>query len=263
MKLSRFHRFLAQARGTKRRPALLGALAASVAVLALLAGCGGGGSSGTGMMQMDIGPLLKQMGGAAAKPASSSTTLTPLATASSPAPAVTPVTALVVGAVVIDFQSTPITENTSLTDALKNSLKTAVENSIAYLTLVQLPPSSTTVSFLVPPPAATHWQVGAVGLRGSPATFSDITDSMPIYYGFDPNFQTTSSIGSTPIDITMKRACLVADPPAGCAQVNLDRTTMTITPSVEIVGVYLNGGTSNLLSSVGPQAVPTTTAAIP
>lgn len=236
-----------------RRTALLGSLAAAGAALALLAGCGGGGTPGTGRMQMDIGPLLQQLGGAA-KPASasSSSALTPSGLNPNAAPAVTPVTALVVGAIVIDFQNTPIGENTSLTNTLKNNLTTAVENSVAYLTLVQLPPSSTTVDFLAPPPAATHWQVGAVGLRGSPATFSDITDSMPIYYGLNEDsmgngvFLTTSSIGSTPIDITMKRACLVADPPNGCAQFTADRSAFIITPSVEIVGVYVDGASNSL-----------------
>jgi hypothetical protein len=232
------------------------AAAGALAALVLLAGCfGGGGNRGSGKLSVNIAPIVQQLGGGGD---GQTAARTGMVAGPPPSAAVTPVQTLVVGAIVIDFQNTPIGPNTSITDALKTSLKNAAINSVQFLQLVSLPTSSSTVDFDAPPPGSTHWQIVVVGLRDSPSSFDQIGDNSPIYYGFNtdmagnPVFLTSDTVGDAPLDITMRRACLVAMPPAGCAQYGADSLrTPVVTSAVEIVGVYI--GTA--LAPIGPSTL--------
>lgn len=245
------------------RAALRGilAMAGALAALALLAGCFGGDSSrGTGRIQINLAPIVQQLGGSSTQTTQSSGTHSTLLAGPPASTAVTPVQTLVVGAIVIDFQDTPIGPDTPITDTVKNSLKDAAINSVQFLSLVGLPTSSDTAEFDAPPPGATHWQIVVVGMRDSITSFDQIGDNSPIYYGFNadangvPFFLSSATVGSQPIDIQIHRACLVKSPPAGCAQFQTDRTFLA-TPAVEIVGVYLNGSITNSLTGAGVQNV--------
>ncbi len=243
------------------------AMALGFAMALAGAGClGGGQDRGNGKITVDIRPLVEQMGGSTGAstlsagggiaPQSGAAPRGAVAPQSITGPgtsaATTDVLTLVIGAVAIGFQDTPLGPNTAITDALKDELQQAAMDSTQFVALAQLPTSDPFVEFDVPPPAAIHWQIVVVGLRDTERYLDQSGGNSPIYYGFNldalgnPTFLSARTVSDAPIDVVMKRACVVSVPPNGCAQYKPDRT-LVITPALEIVGVYLDGSLSNLL----------------
>lgn len=241
--------------GASRRASVRrgGGIVAAVLGAWLFTACQGGSvDRGGATIQVDLRPLVQQMGGAPGGSAPASATFAPAAQGG-PTPesitgpvdsiATTAVQSLIVGAVAIGFQATPLGPNTAITDTLKTSIRNALLNSTKFITLVRLPSNQSFVEFNVPPPEAIHWQVVVVGTRDTLGSLPDMRDDSPIYYGFNTDangtgvFLSAKTVGSTPIDIQMKRACVVTSPPNGCAQYK-DRSTPVVTQGVEIIHVY-------------------------
>ncbi len=160
------------------------------------------------------------------------------------------VLSLVIGAVVITFQDAPLGENTPITDALKDSLKNDVINSVKYFQLVQLPTSTPTVEFAAPPATAGHWQVAVIGLPNTINVLQDLSNTIdsqpPVYFGFNLNpdksgdgvFLTTDAASGATVNMTMRRACVVNHPPLGCATfMPTAGSAAQVTSGVEVVGV--------------------------
>lgn len=255
--------------GAASGPAACLALGVATALALALAACQGGGQErGNGRISVDIRPLVQQMGGStgasaqgagsgaapqgAVAPQSANAPLAGPITGPGSSAATTDVLTLVIGAVAIGFQDTPLGADSAITDALKDDLQQAALDSTQFVTLAQLPTNDPFVEFDVPPPAAIHWQIVVVGLRDTVRYLNQAGGTSPIYYGFSqdaaghPTFLSAKTAGDAPIDVLVKRACVVSAPPNGCAQYKPDRT-LVITPAVEIVGVYLNGSTTNVL----------------
>jgi len=251
------------------RAAMRGTLAAAgaLAALVLIAGCQGRGpNEGSGKLQVNLVPILQQLGGAGGGHSGQSATGARTGELATPpaSDAVTPVLTLVVGAIVIDFRDTPIGSDTAITDTVRNQLKKAATNSVQFLSLVQLPTGISLADFDAPPPGATHWQVTVVGLRDSVTSFDAIGDKSAIYYGFNsdangkPFFVSQAMVGSTPFNVHLGRACMVSQPPNGCAQFQPDGSFVA-TPAMEIVGLYVNGGANLLNQTIVARADGSTT----
>lgn len=213
------------------------AVAAAALLLGALAGCGNDNPADSGgTMSVDLRPLVSQMNGGGG--------FTTMATGVDDSPATTKVESLIIGAVVITFTNTPLTSDTQITDDTENQLADDIINSINYFSIVDLPTSADFVEFKVPPPGAGKWQVAAVGTRRKIVTFQDLDDeNVGIYYGFTPQFYTTSGSSGPDVTIEMKRACFIDDPPKGCAQVISD-TESSVTSSVEILNVTDQNGST-------------------
>jgi hypothetical protein len=217
---------------------------------------GGSDRGGIGTISVDIRPLVEQMGGGTGSSASgdSSRRYSGLIAGPGPSPATTAVQTLIVGAVAIGFQDTPLAADAAITDTLRDELRQAEINSSQFIALTQLPTDNPFLEFSVPPPAATHWQIVAVGTRDAIHYLDEVRDDSPIYYGFNrdhsgiPVFLSAETLGNAPIEVVMKRACVLTLPPNGCAQFRPNRT-FALTAAVEIVGVYFDGSAVNALSS--------------
>lgn len=211
------------------------ALAAMALMLSALAGCGNDNPADSGgAMTVDIRGITQQVGAGGG--------FSTMDTGVEDSPAETKVESLVIGAVVITFTNTPLTSDTQITDDIENKLADDIINSINYFTIVDLPTSKDFVEFKVPPPGAGKWQVAAVGTRKKIVTFQDLDDdNVGIYYGFTPQFFTTSGSSGPDVTIEMKRACFIDDPPKGCAQI-IDDNDSAVTASVEILNVTDQNG---------------------
>jgi hypothetical protein len=223
-------------------------MAALLALLALVAALGLSGCSNDnpredgGTITVDIRGIKQQLGGGSGGFSTSTT-------GPGDSPATTDVKSLIIGAVVITFTDTPLTSDTNIDSGLEDKLADDVINSINYFSIVDLPTSDDFVEFKVPPPGADHWQVAAIGTRNKIAVFEDLSDeSVAIYYGFTPQFYNTSGDSGPTVDIEMKRACFIDDPPAGCAAYG-DSYEAVVTSSVEILQVSNQGGNLSLPGS--------------
>jgi len=243
----------ARFRGGRTAAGVTLGLASSLALALALAGCEGGGADrGGSKITVDIRPIVAQMGGSPGGTAPQSAGGGPLTPQDAPiagpgaSAATTDVLTLIIGAVAIGFQDTPLGANTAITDALKDSLQQATIDSTQFIALTRLPASNPFVEFDVPPPAATHWQVVVVGTRDTIHYLDQLKDDSSIYYGFNQNAQGTAvflsagDVGADPIDVVVRRACTVSAPPQGCAQYKPDRS-VAVTAAVEIAGIYLDG----------------------
>jgi hypothetical protein len=221
----------------------------AVAALALLAGCNGGTPhSGDGMISVDLAPIIQQMGGGSDKSSASANRVSPEAISGPGTTAsTTDVLTLIVGAIIVDFTDTPLGPNTSLDTTTRNNIKNDAIDSIKFISLVQLPTGSDTISFLVPPAGSKHWQVIVAGTRDSVTTLDSIADDSVIWYGFNtdtsnnPFFLTSSTLGNQTINVTLTRACIAnSKPPLGCAAFFTDRSA-AVTDGVEITSVTVDG----------------------
>jgi hypothetical protein len=231
------------------QPWLSGVLALGLTV----AGCGGfGPRNDSGTMQIDLSSIVGQMGGAPSGSRQSP------ASVSTPGDGVTTsvVTSIILGAIVIDFQNTPIGPKTPITKNLEDSLAGAAQRSVAFITIVQLPSSDSSVQVVAPPPETPNWQVFAIGTRNTISQLTDVNENSPIYYGFNvdaagnPFFISGNNAPAT-VNVKVLRACIANTPPLGCAQY-LSLTQAAVTTDVEIIGIYKNGGGPNLLGGAGP-----------
>jgi hypothetical protein len=206
---------------------LLGLLAIAAAVG--FSGCGDLNSnpadSSSGTVEVSLSSLQAQMGysvsGGIVAPAGDDWT--------------TVVDGLVVGAIIVS-QSTPYTADSIDEDTSSNIEDDAV-NSIDFFSIIDLPTSSATVQFFIPPPSAGNWQLAAIGVTPTPSLLANLEDSNPLYYAFSSTFLSTNSIEGTTQTLTLRRACLTDEPPKGCAQYDTDFDPV-VTPRVHIRGIY-------------------------
>ncbi len=218
-----------------------------------LTGCGGWNApKDSATAVVDLRPIAAQMND---QPAGSGYSAQSVSSPGNTA-TTTDVKAIIIGALVIAFTDTPIGPDTPITKDMQDNLTTAAKNSIKFIKIVQLPSPDPFVEFDLPPPEATHWEVVAVGTRDPIDVLSDVGDNSPIYYGFnvDANnkpFLLSGSDAPATVTVKLQRACIANTPPVGCAQYKPNRpltaASLVITPSVEIVGVYLNGTSTNVL----------------
>ncbi len=127
------------------------------------------------------------------------------------------VLSVVVGAIVIS-RSTPYT-NLDLTpgaggftSAEQEALETDAKNSVEFISIIQLPYPSNTVSFKIPPKNAGNWQVAAVGLRKDIGALDEIENST-IWYGFTDTFMNDVVGTGSVVDLTMVPWCTDNDYP--------------------------------------------------
>jgi hypothetical protein len=214
--------------------------AATLAVIGALgltlAGCDGNQDPGDGYgrMRVDISGLKQQFN--AGGPETQATGVTA-------SPSETRVRSVIIGAVVITFQGSPLNSDSRINDDNVQGLIDDLINSVNFFTIVDLPTAADEIEFKVPPPGAGGWQVAAVGSRARLATFDDLKEENVIYYGFDENegqFRTTSAGAQPSVTLDMKRACFLKSPPLGCAAFG-DERQATVTGSVEILGMELDG----------------------
>jgi hypothetical protein len=234
-------------RSTLRSVSLLAGLAGAL----LLTACMGGSSTAGGKIQVAVAPIVAQMQGRSDSGSSSGKKFSP-ADVTGPGDTATTTDAqtLLVGAMVVDFTDTPLGPNTSIDDTTRDHIKSDIENSIKYVEIVPLPSSADFIEFNAPPVSAPHWQVFVAGTRDKISVFTDVKDDSVIWYGFNtdsnsnPFFLFTSTLPSTPLDVTLTRGCIASsNVPKGCAAFFSDRTT-AVTDAVEITGVFINGDTT-------------------
>jgi hypothetical protein len=194
-----------------------------------LAGCGNDNPADSGgTMTVDLRGIKNQLGNGF------STQDTGVAGST----ATTAVRSLIIGAVVITFSDSPLSETTQIDSGIEDKFASDVINSINFLSIVDLPTGENFVEFKVPPPSAGHWQVAAIGTKNRIERFQDLDDAnVAIYYGFDDQFHTTSSGSQPDVSITMNRACFIDEPPLGCAQYT-SLTTAVVSGSGTIVSFY-------------------------
>ncbi len=154
------------------------------------------------------------------------------------------VRSILIGAMVVTSRSTPYTSTTALTEAEVENMEDDLLNSVNYFKMINLPTTSTYLTFDVPPETAGNWQVVAVGLDFDISVFDDLSkeehDGAVIYAGFVERFFTRNDVGDGVLgdDLLMKRACLNSETVKGCATYNVDiNDDPVVTAAVEIVGV--------------------------
>jgi hypothetical protein len=102
-----------------------------------------------------------------------------------------PIETLIIGAVIITFQDSPLTAVGEVTGANQELLMDDAVRSLNYLDMVQLsslPESDPIASFQIPAANVGNWQLAAVGLRNRRERPEDILDSDAIWYGFIGTF---------------------------------------------------------------------------
>jgi len=160
----------------------------------------------------------------------------------------TAVLTLLIGPVVVGSGSNRTTAYSTddLSEQVKQQLEDDVVNSAAYIQLVQLPTSTALLEFTTPPPSAGNWQLAVAAFTERFTTVDgldeDVVADSVAYYGFTENLLNSGSLPSAPIQINMRRACIIDDPVAkGCAAFNADGTNgadANVTGGVEVWGVY-------------------------
>lgn len=153
---------------------------------------------------------------------------------------------LLVGALVVRNRKTPYTNSNSLTIGIADYFGSDLENSAEYLKVIQLPISSSTIEFTVPPGGAHNWQVIAVAFSTRPELVGELYDTAykntALYYGVWGQFLTVDDIKDSAVQLTMQRVCLLQSPPKGCASyAGTLSGTPVVTSSVEIIGLKVNG----------------------
>ena len=223
-------------------------LLAASALTLLVVGCANlnedPGNSST--MDADISGLQQQLGFSESYAADGTRIVSPPVS-----DAMEVVETLVVGAVVVNEQSTVYTQQ-SLTTEGQNRLETDVLNSANYFTVIDLPTTAETVEFNLPPEVAGDWQVMAAALRVNIDVLADIenqSDSIT-HYGFSDTFvdQDTALNG---VSLVMRRACLGGDPPSGCGQIDAQGDPV-LTGAVEIQdALIMRSGSTEYTSFAG------------
>ncbi|HEX7927827.1 MAG TPA: hypothetical protein VF678_09555, partial [bacterium] len=233
---------------SRRGMAFPGIAALLMVAMLALAGCGNDHPSDNGgTMKVDLRGIVSQMGG------SGGGGFSEMSVGVADSPATTAVKSLIIGAVVITFTDTPLDAGTPITQDLTDKLADDVINSINYFSIVDLPTSADSVEFKVPPPGAGHWQVAAIGTRKQILTYDDLnSDDVAIYYGFTPQFFTTSGSTNPDVSITMNRACLIDTPPNGCASYD-ENGNAVVTDAVKVWAVYWDGNTGSNKYPVGEE----------
>lgn len=153
---------------------------------------------------------------------------------------------ILMGAVVVTSRSTPFKNDMSIKTNFLNFFGRDLTDSGDFIQIVNLPITETYIEFKVPPPSAGNWQVFAVAFSTQPELVSDLSSTehknSAIYFGVNEKFFTAPDIGNTPVPIKLKRVCLLATPPKGCASFGAILTAdPVVTASVEIVGIRANG----------------------
>jgi hypothetical protein len=135
-----------------------------------------------------------------------------------------PVVTVVVGAIVITHPDGSGADGAfthddvaNLTDAQRQDLQDDAEQSVQYLSIVQLPSSDDTVEFTIPPANAGNWQIVAVGLRNVRDHVGDIVSTDPIWYGFTDTYMNGLVHPGDTIDTPIQLApgCNLDAPPTG------------------------------------------------
>ncbi len=136
------------------------------------------------------------------------------------------VVTVVVGPIVITHEKVigggiqPYETADEVTDRQRDLLQDDAEESVQFLRIVQLPTSSDTVEFTIPPGNAGPWQLIAVGLRNRRTVLGDITSDDPIWYGFIGEFLEGKVLPNQTLDtpIILEPGCNLPNPPAnaGC-----------------------------------------------
>ena len=159
------------------------------------------------------------------------------------------VKALLIGALIVNSRTAPYNNDLAITDEINDQFQEDMANSTQYFSLVSLPVAEDFVEFMVPTDGAGNWQVMVIGLDFQPDAFEDLgadeRKNSSIYFGFTPIFYTRAQIGDTPIEVKVKRQCLIDEPPKGCATYD-DKLVKKpiVTASVEIIDVKYNGDNS-------------------
>ena len=151
---------------------------------------------------------------------------------------------VVIGAMVVTKRATPYTPDLALATSMRNDIKEDIINSASYFEVVHFPTTAEYVEFKVPPAGAGDWQIVAIASSKEYAHVGELDEADMInsilYYGFNGQFYKAEDIGNDPVDIIMKRACLIDNPPIGCAAYDEFKTPI-VTSSVEIIDVQING----------------------
>lgn len=259
---------------TKTRKTALLALGASFFLAAALAGCADMNDNGPNYptLSLPMGELLKDVG---YSPASSDPTALSQPVVS---PTQSLVRTVVVGAIAIWSKETgddPYDNTTPISDlgesvnpgqagTLQNDLMNSSDN-LVLVYLDELEAGVDSVEIPLPFPGARQWQIVGAGFSTHPNSILDLTNSPHSealnYFGFDPRFLETETDGSVverdsgdtveEIVLNMQRACLVENPPNGCAQYDANGD-IQITSSVEILSVTagLVGGGTQILNPI-------------
>ena len=187
-------------------------------------------------LRVSLADLQQQMGAGGAAPTAQSVGL-------GGSDATTAAKTLLIGALVIDFQDTPLTSRTPVDDAMRKKLTDAMTNSAAFFQMVQLPVAADSIEINIPPPQASHWEITVFATNTQVLTMDDVSKhpEWVAYFGFEPIFRPSSTAPSSAA-IKMQRACLASkSPPNGCAQVG-DPRVLVITPAVEILEILDQNG---------------------
>jgi hypothetical protein len=130
-----------------------------------------------------------------------------------------PVVSLVVGAVVITLPGAPVKNSqvATLSEEQKDHLADDAIQSAAYLTIVDVPNSDDSISFLIPPATSGNWQLIGVGSRNHIDTLQDFDDKKDsaIWYGFTDDFQNNIVKPGDSTTLDLVAGCALDKPPVG------------------------------------------------
>ena len=126
-----------------------------------------------------------------------------------------PIISMVVGALVITYRDTPVSDVGNIDDEEQQNLEDDALQSAKYLEVFDLPTADDVVSFRIPPEEAGNWQLIGVGVRVDIDTLADLgdEDDPAIWYGFSTTFLNDQVEPGDTVDLVLEPACSIDNPP--------------------------------------------------